>query len=69
MNGSDKDGNTHLIYAYFSENSRCLSALLRAGADGNKTNKCGETALMFAAEKRDSKCVVLLIEAGADVTS
>ena len=60
-------GTTALIDAVEQENINCLTILLEAGADVNKTCDERQGALHYAAFNANSKCTELLLKAGADV--
>ena len=64
VNSADSYGNTPLINAAKYCHHDCLTSLLQAGADVNRTNNKGSTALNVAASP---KSIDILIDAGADV--
>ena len=63
-------GETHLMDAVRTGDTRQVSALLKEGVDVNKRNAGGVTALMLAASKGHTDIVELLLNAGArpDIT-
>ena len=66
VNAGDKNGVTPLINAARNRHIDCLTSLLRAGADVNKTDNTGLSALN-SATSWDLKCCDVLLGAGADV--
>ena len=65
VNAVDKHGVTPLISAARNGHVDCLTSILRAGADVNKTDYAGNSALFLASW--DVKCCDVLIGAGADI--
>ena len=72
VNAADSTGNTALIMAAWTLNSKIeiINALLQAGADVNAKDKfSGGTALMTAVANQDVEIVNALIKAGANVNA
>ncbi|MCL4361631.1 ankyrin repeat domain-containing protein [Candidatus Dependentiae bacterium] len=67
VNAKNKNGQTPLMVAAFSNDADLVQLLLEFGANVNEKNKYGDTALMFAIEEGSSDIVTKLIDIGADV--
>ena len=67
MNVHNVDKNTALDFAANYGRLKCVSTLLRPGADVNARDTHGYTALMTAAGRDHFDCIKILIGAGADV--
>jgi ankyrin repeat protein len=61
----DHGGQTPLFYS----RSRCISPLIRAGADANARDSSRNTPLIAASYRSDDDAIIQLIEAGADVNA
>ena len=67
VNMCDKFQSSAVILAVFSNHTRCVDLLLKAGADVNKRDFKGCNVLVWAADKGYDQIVERLIEVGADV--
>ncbi len=65
INVRDDNGNTPLIYAAETHNTKVIELLIQKNADINAVNNDGSTALMLAVNNLET--VKLLAEKGADV--
>jgi len=67
LDALDQYGNNALWAACYSEDSKCIAALIKAGIDINYQNTAsGATALIFAASSGREQVVRQLLDAGAD---
>ena len=70
MNHVKAGYNETLVMRAASEGKfKCLSELVKAGADVNLKNKDGDTALILAADGNHVDCVDLLLKTGASVNA
>ena len=57
------------MMATFLQSPKCVSLLLKAGADVNQRGSLGTTALFQAIKYASENCVEILLKAGADVNT
>ena len=66
---ADARGNTALMFAARSGDTKAMQRLIAAGADVNAHNAAGNTALMIASKNVNISAARLLLDRGADVNA